>query len=245
MSLRALQENIQNALIHGIADAKLDLVIESGKISAQNRLETYRTSSFLKPQSVLVDDFQVTRSFLGEDIFDDLVRDYLEKHPPNTHYINECGRYFADFLLSQLDLQKLPFLADLAGLEWLRVESFFDFFNFQKDQGPVVRKPGVIFKNCSLKKVESEWPLGEIWDLEKAKNKKQSTIYIWTTENRKVHVESWEGLQKDILETLLESVTLEEAIALVSEKHLEDDLIEIFSNQLPRWVNQGLFEIQT
>ena len=242
MKLKTLQSEIQKAVVNG--DHDVSTVVVSDHLLAEDRIATYARSSFLKPFSVVSDDFLVTRIFLGEDRFDELLEKYLQMHPPNTHYINEAGRAFSDFLKKHLDAKDIDFIFDLAQVEWLRNESFFNFFDHRKSNEPNLQKGHKnILVNPSIMTFQSQWPIAEIWDSEKSYDKKESLVYIWTTEDRKVHLESWYGFQAKVLAVILKCETLEQAIEKLADQFETDQLTQVFSETLPQWVNQGLLEI--
>ena len=239
MELKFIQNEIFKIVrSSGVNDS--DFIVSDDRLSSQERLSAYRRSSFLKPYSCLCDDYQVTRKLVGEDPFDLFLEAYLKKYPADTHFINECGQFFPKFLIELKEHKLEPYICDLARLEWLRVESFYDFFNYKK---PIEIK-GQIHHNPSLRVIESEWPLQSIWHEETFFEKEATTVFIWTTEDRKVHVASW-GLEGGkILKILSQSTSLEHAIDELLKDFTSEKLTKILTASLPEWVRLGLFEVR-
>lgn len=245
MTLSQLQREIFKA-IHLDGDlSKVQSVVSTKGLSADERLRTYQRSSLLKVTSCLEDDFQVTRSFLGEELFDELSQKYFRQYPADTHFINECGKNFVSFLQHEPLHPQQPFLFDLAKMEWLRVKSFFNFFDYRTPQ-PTSIKPELhrILLNPSLIKMTSSWPIHKIWEDEVAYETEPSELFIWTTENRKVHCEAWAKQESLVLNALLSSETVEEASEKLSQKVSVDELNAIFQEAASQWVSGGLIEIQ-
>lgn len=215
-------------------------VVSDEKLPSRERLYTYKRSSFLKPYSCLSDDFQVTKSILGDDLFDKVIREYLIEHPANTHFINECGRSLPSFISSYIEKSLYPFIKDLSQLEWLRTESFYDFFNYKN----LAQESGNLLINPSIKKMESVWPLDKIWHEEIEFLRCSSFIFIWTTEDRAVHVQSWPVEEFRVIEAILASADLDEAIDLLMSDFSEEKLTDILTQNLASWIQIGLFELK-
>jgi hypothetical protein len=64
--------------------------------------------------------FPVTVRLLGEDCFGQCARHFVEAAPPRSPVLMEYGAGLADFLAGFAPLRELPYLADVARLEWLR-----------------------------------------------------------------------------------------------------------------------------
>ncbi len=244
MTLSQLQSEIFKAVRLDGDLSQVQSVVSTKDLSAVERLRTYQRSSVLKITSCLEDDFQVTKSFLGEDLFEQLSRKYFHQYPADTHFINECGKNFPSFLQQEPLQKQLPFLFDLAKMEWLRVESFFNFFDYRTPL-PTSINPELhrIIINPSLIKMNSSWPIHKIWEDEVAYKAEPSELFIWTTENRKVHCEAWPSDKTLVLNALLSSETIEEASEKLSHNMGVDELHTIFQEVAPRWVSGGLFEI--
>ena len=86
------------------------------------RVEVYADAYFLRLRDVLAEDFPRVAKLLGDEDFADLVRGYLKAHPSTEPSVRHLGRAFSAFIRAQNDLP--PWLADLAALEWARVNAF-------------------------------------------------------------------------------------------------------------------------
>jgi hypothetical protein len=87
----------------------------------KTRIRVYSDAYYLRLRDVLGEDFPKVTALLG-DRFDEVVAGYLETFPSEQPSVRHLGRALAEFLQSREDIPKC--LADLAELEWARVEVF-------------------------------------------------------------------------------------------------------------------------
>jgi hypothetical protein len=88
----------------------------------KTRIRVYSDAYFLRLRDVLREDFPKLTALLGAERFDEVVAGYLEKFPSAQPSVRHLGRAMAEFLRRRSDMPKC--LADLAELEWARVEVF-------------------------------------------------------------------------------------------------------------------------
>ena len=88
----------------------------------RTRIQVYSDAYFLRLRDVLREDFPRVVALLGTEQFDQVVANYLEEFPSQQPSVRHLGRAFAEFLRRREDMPKC--LADLAELEWARVEVF-------------------------------------------------------------------------------------------------------------------------
>jgi hypothetical protein len=72
---------------------------------------------------VLAEDYPRVAATLGADAFGSLAHEYVAAHPSTHPSLRWFGRAFPDFLAANAG-DHPPFLADLARLEWARLEVF-------------------------------------------------------------------------------------------------------------------------
>jgi hypothetical protein len=100
------------------------LVSPDATLSSTERLDIYADMYFYRLRDCLAEDFPALRAHLGEKRFHNLVTDYLLAHPPTHFSLRELGRPLPGFLTSHPLERDFPALADLARLEWARVDVF-------------------------------------------------------------------------------------------------------------------------
>lgn len=72
----------------------------------------------------LAESFPVVRALVGADFFGGLARAYMTARPPRSPILLEHGRGFPDFVAGFAPADDVPYLADVAELEWLRLHAF-------------------------------------------------------------------------------------------------------------------------
>lgn len=84
----------------------------------------YRNTSARGTVEALRAAFSTVDMLVGEEMFTQVALDYRREHPPVGPVLSDYGATFATFLASQPWTCELPYLADVARLDWLWLESF-------------------------------------------------------------------------------------------------------------------------
>lgn len=87
-------------------------------VLVEQRLAIYRANMAAAATRALGAAYPVVRRVVGEAFFDGLARTYRRLAPSTSGDLFEFGAAFAGFLAEFPDTQSLPYLADLARLEW-------------------------------------------------------------------------------------------------------------------------------
>ena len=95
-----------------------------GRLDSVERLDIYADMYFYRLRDALAEDFPRLARHLGETHFHNLVTDYLLAHPSRHFSLRELGRALPEFVRGHALERALPLLADLATLEWARVDVF-------------------------------------------------------------------------------------------------------------------------
>ena len=94
--------------------------------SVTRRLGVYRNNTLASLTKALAQTFPVCERIVGEDFFRATARVYVEQSPPAKPELSQYGATFAQFLSGFPPvLNQVPYLADVAALEWARTASFF------------------------------------------------------------------------------------------------------------------------
>lgn len=105
------------------ADAPAGLRSWNGSDPAQ-RFAVHRNNVLAGLSDALAETFPVLREVVGADCFHALALAFIPQHPPRSPVLAEWGAEFGpwldDFAAAQPELAALPWLGDLARLEWLR-----------------------------------------------------------------------------------------------------------------------------
>ena len=118
-----------------LASVELDfLVLGDERLDAADRLDIYADMYFYRLRDCLAEDYPKLEARIGAQHFHNLVTDYLIAHPSRHPSLRELGRALPDFLEAHPLGREFRALADLARLEWARVDVFDE-----RDEAPLAR----------------------------------------------------------------------------------------------------------
>lgn len=84
----------------------------------------YRNTSARGAVEALRAAYPTVDMLVGAEMFADVALDYRSDHPPTNPLLSDYGANFADYLAGQPWTSELPYLADVARLDRLWLESF-------------------------------------------------------------------------------------------------------------------------
>jgi len=121
-SLREIQAGFAAALFNpGAKDAP---GIRAAGISPAVRLGFYRTNVFENYRKALSVTYAAVQKLIGRGLFDALAHDYTMCYFSRSGDVGAHGAHFAEFVARHTVARQLPYLADVARLEWCLEESF-------------------------------------------------------------------------------------------------------------------------
>jgi len=88
-------------------------------------LSVYRNTSLSGAVEALIDNYPVVRAIIGDAMFGNVAIDYAMAQPPNSPVLAFYGRRFADWIEAKFWAADMPYLADVARIERLHIESLF------------------------------------------------------------------------------------------------------------------------
>jgi Putative DNA-binding domain len=166
-TLPELQRHFWAALEGETAPELRAVVAGSESLSPDDRIDVYASMYLWRLHDVLADDFPKLAVILGEEGFTDLVRRYLGTCPSSHPSARWVGRRMVEFLEGYP--LWAPWLADLAGLEWARNETFdapdaepvraTDLAAVAPEEWPELAFEAV----PSLAVLDSRWSIHEVW----------------------------------------------------------------------------------
>ncbi len=125
--------------IYKKSDQKILDLLPYSKAESLSRLSIYRNNVFGNFTSVLESVYEVVQKLVGEEYFLSLAEKYAKKYPSKSGNLDNYGEYFSEFLKQKKMQHKLPYLSDIAKLEYLFHKCYFskeaddfDIENFQK-----------------------------------------------------------------------------------------------------------------
>jgi hypothetical protein len=169
-SLRELQTGFALALFDASASRQAPGIRSNG-LSPAARLGFYRTNVFENYRKALAATYPALQAVVGKGCFSQLAQEYTRRHRSRSSDVGLHGERFADFLERHPIATTLPYLSDLARLEWAIEESFYeaDPVSFPLDalaQVPEAHYAELRFDLApSTRLLESVFPVHQIWQM--------------------------------------------------------------------------------
>jgi uncharacterized protein (UPF0276 family) len=121
--LAALQGGFAAALFAQAEQAALVPLLKGPHL--HERFGLYRGNLTVTWDKVLSNAYPVVRQLVGEEFFSALARAFGMAHPSDTPDLNRFGAGFAAFLDDFPHVAELPYLPDMARLEWLLHRAYY------------------------------------------------------------------------------------------------------------------------
>jgi hypothetical protein len=244
-ALRELQQLFFRALGGDPTPGLCDVVRSTPALDANRRLAIYADMYFWRLRDLLADDFEKTAAALGDDAFTAVARAYVDAHPSEHPSVRHVGRRFTAHLHAHLPMGAPPWAADLAALEWARVETFDapDAAPVRAaDLGTVAPEDwaGLRFTTIpALTLVESAWPVHRAWEAPDAPLQAGPTIVrVWRQDHVVYHC-AVDASEREALRRLMAG----ESFGGICDAFADlagDDAGAAAGALLLRWVEDGL-----
>lgn len=117
LGLPELQDAFRDALLDGNA-RRILREVENRRVGAAGALAIYRNHVRISLTAVLRTTFPVVCKLVDERFFAFAAHAYIQANPPVAPCLPEYGASFPDFLAGFAPCRGLPYLADVARLEW-------------------------------------------------------------------------------------------------------------------------------
>ena len=213
-------------------------------------MAVYRGNVFGNWAQALAGAYPIVRKIVGEEFFEALARKYAHAHPSVSGDLNEYGAHLAEFVAGFPHTQDLPYLPDVARMEWLAHRAYyaadpraFDLEAFNTRFPEAVRL--ALAPACAL--VTSQWPLARIWTVHQDDYEGQFEVDLRAAPDRiLVHRPKWRVQVRSLapgdyrfLDFARQRKTLGEALeAAVAEDSAFDP-----SLALAGWIDAGVIAL--
>jgi hypothetical protein len=135
------------------------------------RLAVYRNNVVVSLIDALVTTFDVTQALVGQDFFRAMAREFVRRSPPTHRVLTYYGDAFAGFIEQFEPAQSVPYLADMARLEYARVRAYHSADQAlitQEHLAPLLQDPSALmhtrFKlGSGLALLRSDWAVVALW----------------------------------------------------------------------------------
>jgi hypothetical protein len=160
LSLRDLQQELGRSLL-----------VPSDAAVLGPGFQTYVGNVFGNWVKALACAYPIARQLVGEPFFEGLARAYAVAHPSPSGDLNEFGAHFPAFVARYPQTQDLPYLPDVAKMEWLAHRAHFAADPPRFDPARLAGIPPAQYGALPLRLapgsclLHSAWPLARIWEI--------------------------------------------------------------------------------
>ena len=116
-ALRDLQHAVYRSLV-AYDDDDAAVYIHADGVAAADRLSIYRNTFFGTLTNTLRLSYPAVHRLVGAEFFETSAQKFIEGEPPRGAYLDEYGAGFPDFLARFAAAASVPYLSDVARLEW-------------------------------------------------------------------------------------------------------------------------------
>lgn len=183
LPLHDLQKQFKHSYF-GTVNKELESAICQENISPQNLLQIYHNNFFISLTECLQNIYPTILKLVGKEFFAATANIYIKQYPPTSGDIHKFGNHFSDFLVNFPAALSLPYLAEVALLEWAYHEAFHEedskSFDLTKLQNLSEEKYSEIhFKlHPSARLLAFNYPIMRIWNMCHNKHHQDETINL-------------------------------------------------------------------
>lgn len=250
--LHCLQDRLQNYLLNGQIDIQTSIVA-SDKVPVAKRLSIYGDAYRLRLLEALASNYPIFKRHVGEDAYQKIGENYINKHPSCYRSIRWFGDKFAEYLAGD-ETNNHPYLAELAQFEWhmtlafdaadAKVVSLEDMATIPAESWATMQ----FLPHPSVHRLNFFWNVVPLWQAlandqpftEKlVNNSKQLPWVVW----RNGYTIRFYALSEDeawALDALLQGLSFSELCAGLCEWIEEQDVGMRAASLLKNWIQSGL-----
>lgn len=234
------------------ADRLGEVVVPSHSMTSAERVEVYHGMYLLRMVEALEYDYPTVKHYLGEDAFEELVREYVQVFPSRSYTLNRLGDHMPEYLESREEWADSQFLADLARFE-LAITQVFD-----EAESPVLTaeelqsvpteawesarlEPISAFRLLELKHAVVPHLKAYHHDRPSPRPRRRNTwVAVYRRDFSPLYLELSRA-EHDLLQALVEGTPLAEALAAAAVKVRSTQRQEKIFRWFRTWVAEGLF----
>lgn len=147
------------------------LVDSGGPAALLPGIRIYAGNAYGNWAKALASAYPIVRKIVGEPFFEGLAGAYARAHPSVSGDLNEFGTHFPDFVSRFPPTLDLPYLVDVARMEWLAHRAYFAADAPGFDRARLAAIPAGGYGTLRLRwapgsaLIGSQWPLARLWEV--------------------------------------------------------------------------------
>jgi len=246
MNLSELQKDFIEGIFNGKDANAASHVIGDEILTAEQRFGIYRGSVHGILTQALGLTFPVCKSLVGEKFFDKMCGVFIDQYPPTTSFFAEYGNHFAKFLSRFEHLQHIPYISDIACLEWARHEVWHKVRNQPFDFGKLAELDESDQANVSfilsdtLRLIQSNYRIDEIWFAHQEDSDAKLELIELDIPVKLLIWKDSEVLKISLMHTNKQDSLFWDFLLAISKETKVSDLAVQFGEDLPILLNQGI-----
>jgi len=239
----------------GFDPTVVQLVRGQGQLGPQERIGIYAGMYTARLLDALREDFPCVAAVAGFERFSAIVRTYLAQHPSTHPSLRYIGRHFPEFLHTAAEeRESLPFLADLARLEWTRLEVFDAPDTEPLRLAQLQTISPAEWSELRLRLVpachilRSAWPLHQIWtatvehrSFVEYERPGETVIRVWR-QDFTVYQASMDAIEQLALERIRRGEPFAVICAALESLLPAEEAARTVGSLLLRWIEDGILE---
>ncbi len=165
-------ESEQSDIAQALLDANVVCPVHITQQSVDGtsrRFNIYRNNRATSLIENLEATYPAVLKLVGDSYFKAVARQFIDIHPPQSPVMFEYGENFGEYLCSMPTAQQIPYVEDVARIEWLRNKAYHapdaPLVNLSDatDMSPDHLANGVLVFHPSVGLLSSKWAAGSIW----------------------------------------------------------------------------------
>ncbi|MEW6999505.1 putative DNA-binding domain-containing protein [Colwelliaceae bacterium BS250] len=251
MSLKELQNQMMQYLLHD-DNTISQQVVTQGNLTNKTRLNIYKNAYKVRLKEVIDNDHQILGLYLGDDLFDQMVAGYIEKHPSNYRSLRNFADQLPQFLATQSPFNQHPIISELAHFERSLLiafdasdaprMTFSTLQNIAHQDWPQLTfqfHPSVQIAHFSWNTVES-WQALKQESSPDAATTRKSTWLLWRNHDRLTEFRSLSEEEFMLISMILTGKNFSMICDQLLTYATDSDAGELALNYLSTWLEQGL-----
>lgn len=200
LALHELQRAFAEAILEPGKDA-VEGAIVADTFSASSHLRIYQNNVFTSLTDALSHIYPVVVRLVGEEFFAYAARQYIGQHPSRSGNLHDFGADLPIFLAVFPATANLPYLPDVARLEWARHQAFHAAEHPPLALERLAAVPAERYMDLrfilhpAVGLVTSDYPILRIWEVNQPEHKGEETVHLdsgggqWLVRRRTLSVE--------------------------------------------------------
>lgn len=247
--------DIQAAFMHDIyTGEQTSAVFLDLSVSSPARLSIYSNNTMLGLSDVLANAYPIVKRIVGEEFFKTIARHYLKMHPQPAGNRHMFGGNLAAFLKDFSPASVLPYLSDVAALEWAHFQASIandaETLNFDRLTAAMSADPAfVLALHPSVHVIAQSYNALDIWREHQKEEPdtielalEEHTLMVWRAADDSVLIRKASPPLAALVECCRKGASFAEAMTVAGEYLID---VTSFQQEFAESLTLGIFTRKT